>query len=297
MTVTINGTGTGCFTDASGNVGIGTATPTARLQATTATAAANFRFDGNNFAGGNYYGSSVNTTGVFTGLDSAGNFAINVRDAGALTVSTTNTERMRVDSSGNVGIGISDPSNYGSLAVYAGGTATSRQVIISPNSNSYNGMLSFLRVGTTVWNAGIDQADSNKFKIANSGAYSLSSGTVLTVDGSGNFSFNSGYGSVATAYGCRAWLNYNLSTQTTRASANVSSVTFNSTGYFTINFTSAMPDANYAIAGMGEWTSGTTSQTYPFVRNTTPPTTANCPIVVSSNGFQNPTWLMIQIVR
>jgi hypothetical protein len=47
-------------------------------------------------------------------------------------------------------------------------------------------MLSFLRTGTTVWSLGIDQADSNKFKIANSGTYSLSSGTAITVDGSGN---------------------------------------------------------------------------------------------------------------
>ena len=36
MTITLNGTGVGCFTDASGNVGIGTSTPTAMLQVTGA---------------------------------------------------------------------------------------------------------------------------------------------------------------------------------------------------------------------------------------------------------------------
>ena len=34
-------------------------------------------------------------------------------------------------------------------------------------------------------------------------------GTRMTLDSSGNLQFNSGYGSVATAYGCRAWVNFN----------------------------------------------------------------------------------------
>ena len=66
-------------------------------------------------------------------------------------------------------------------------------------------------------------------------------------DSSGNFKFNSGYGSVATAYGCRAWVNFNgTGTVAIRASGNVSSITDNGTGDYTVNFTTAMPDANYA---------------------------------------------------
>jgi hypothetical protein len=62
--------------------------------------------------------------------------------------------------------------------------------------------------------------------------------------------FNSGYGSNATAYGCRAWVNFNgvPASATIRGSGNVSSVTKNSTGNYTVNFTTAMPDANYAVA-------------------------------------------------
>jgi len=45
---------------------------------------------------------------------------------------------------------------------------------------------------------------------------------------------------------CRAWVNYNGSTQVKNGSFNVSSVTRNSAGDYTINFTNAMPDANYA---------------------------------------------------
>ncbi len=64
----------------------------------------------------------------------------------------------------------------------------------------------------------------------------------------GDFQFNSGYGSVATAYGCRAWVNFNgTGTVAIRASGNVSSITDNGTGDYTVNFTTAMPDANYAF--------------------------------------------------
>ena len=69
-------------------------------------------------------------------------------------------------------------------------------------------------------------------------------------DASGNFLFNSGYGSVATAYGCRAWVNFNgTGVVAIRASGNVTAITDNGTGDYTVNFTNAMPDANYAIAG------------------------------------------------
>lgn len=51
-----------------------------------------------------------------------------------------------------------------------------------------------------------------------------------------------------------AWLNYNGVTNTILASANISSVTDNATGDFTLNFTKALPDANYASVGMGQRT-------------------------------------------
>lgn len=75
-------------------------------------------------------------------------------------------------------------------------------------------------------------------------------------DSSANFKFNSGYGSVATAYGCRAWVNFNgTGTVAIRASGNVSSITDNGTADYTVNFTNAMPDANYcAVADMGDAT-------------------------------------------
>jgi hypothetical protein len=69
---------------------------------------------------------------------------------------------------------------------------------------------------------------------------------------SGDLSFNSGYGSAAVAYGCRAWVNFNgTGTVAIRASGNVSSITDNATGNYTINFTTAMPDINYCVCSNG----------------------------------------------
>jgi hypothetical protein len=84
--------------------------------------------------------------------------------------------------------------------------------------------------------------------------------TAVEIDASQVFKFNSGYGSVATAYGCRAWVNFNgTGTVAIRASGNVTSITDNGTGLFTINLTTAMPDANYCAtisAGSGAGVSG-----------------------------------------
>jgi hypothetical protein len=76
--------------------------------------------------------------------------------------------------------------------------------------------------------------------------FSIAGGSAAQIDTSANFKFNSGYGSAATAYGCRAWVNFNgTGTVAIRASGNVSSITDNGTGSYTLNFTTAMPDANY----------------------------------------------------
>lgn len=66
--------------------------------------------------------------------------------------------------------------------------------------------------------------------------------------------FNDGVGTQIGTL-CRAWVNFNGTTVTNpasmtgvRASFNVSSILDNGTGDYTVNFTTAMPDANYAFA-------------------------------------------------
>ena len=58
----------------------------------------------------------------------------------------------------------------------------------------------------------------------------------------------------APSYSARAWVNFNgQSTPAILASGNVSSITDNGVGNYTVNFTTAMPDTNYAaVVGTGE---------------------------------------------
>jgi hypothetical protein len=62
------------------------------------------------------------------------------------------------------------------------------------------------------------------------------------------------YSALYPAYDCRAWVNFDgTGTVAIRASGNVSSITDNGTGDYTVNFTNAMPDANYCgTVGFGD---------------------------------------------
>lgn len=61
----------------------------------------------------------------------------------------------------------------------------------------------------------------------------------------------------APSYICRAWVNFNgTGTVAIRASGNVTSITDNGTGDYTLNFTTAMSDANYSLNASCSYRSG-----------------------------------------
>jgi hypothetical protein len=142
-------------------------------------------------------------------------------------------ESMRIDSSGNVGIGTASPAR--NLSVY-GTNATIAVQNSTTGATSSDGML-------------IQQAgnDSYLWNLENSFfSFGTNNAEQARITSAGLLQFNSGYGSVATAYGCRAWVNFNgTGTVAIRASGNVSSITDNGTGDYTLNFTNNMPDSNY----------------------------------------------------
>jgi uncharacterized protein (AIM24 family) len=100
----------------------------------------------------------------------------------------------------------------------------------------------------TIINA--DTSDGLKLASDTSGQIDFQSAgsTKATIDTSGNLKFDSGFGSVGTAYGVRAWVNFNgTGTVAIRDSGNVSSITDHGTGQYTTNFTTNMPDVNYCV--------------------------------------------------
>ena len=93
----------------------------------------------------------------------------------------------------------------------------------------------------------------------------------------------------APVYAARAWVNFNgTGTVAIRASGNVSSITDNGTGDYTVNFTTAMPDANYSVvsntqdlsgASNSQFLSPTTSSVRIYTITITPLVLADNPIV------------------
>lgn len=84
----------------------------------------------------------------------------------------------------------------------------------------------------------------------------------------------------APIYAPRAWVNFNGSTAAIRASGNVASVTRNGVGDYTIVFTDALPDANYAVIGSSDPSSG--NFTSVSVHYSIAPTTSQVRVQVGS---------------
>ena len=123
------------------------------------------------------------------------------------------------------------------LAVQGGATGRGTVTLLAPVTNT-NRTLTLPDVTDTVAGIAATQTLTNK---------TLTSPTLTTPNiDSAQFATVSG---TAPIYPCRAWVNFNgTGTVAIRASGNVSSITDNGAGDYTINFTTAITDVNYAPA-------------------------------------------------
>ena len=142
-----------------------------------------------------------------------------------------------------------------SVAITGGATGTGVITVLAPVTNT-NRTLTLPDVTDTVAGIAATQTLTNK---------TLTSPTLTTPNiDSAQFATVSG---TAPIYPCRAWVNFNgTGTVAIRASGNVSSITDNGTADYTVNFTTNMPDINYAWSG-GVWNSDGTGRAYIFINN------------------------------
>jgi hypothetical protein len=173
---------------------------------------------------------------------------------GSVTPTKLSTNGPYWDSSGRAGIGTSSPVNESKLTV----AGNSVSVTGSDGNLAAGGNRAFMDLA----------AGAARFGSANGGGAATSltlvsnNAEAARIDSSGNFGINSGFGSVGTIYGCRAWVNFNgTGTIAIRSSGNVSSVTDSGVGDYYVNFTNAMPDANYAAIVTSKQHDGTTATT------------------------------------
>jgi hypothetical protein len=198
--------------------------------------------------------SSINAS-----TSGAGGVITTADNTGILNLQTAGTTAVTVDASQNVSV----PAGY----LFVGGGVTNYGSIYLNSTTTVN-----------------PQIRENAGAIA----FLTNSSERMRIDSSGNLLFNSGYGSVATAYGCRAWVNFNgTGTVAIRASGNVSSITDNGTGDYTVNFTNAMPDANYSVVVSGNLNVTTNSARVFCAPAFQAPTTSTIRIACSAPNTSN----------
>jgi len=320
----------------------------------------NLRLDGNTISSTDTNGNIVlapNGTGdVLVDADT-----LQVGDSGSDATIQSNGNADLILKTGNATTGsvtLADGAD-GSLTVALNGTG---QVIVNAGAV---GTPTIAPTGDT--NTGIFFPGADRIGFAEGGAQ------CGEFDASGNFQFNSGYGSVATAYGCRAWVNFNgtansnlsgtytrtspsttvtvtatahgyitgnlayldftsgtavdgtytvtvvdadtftvttvastttsgnvtLRRNTIRASGNVSSITDEGTGEYRVNFTTAMPDADYSVVVTTGGTNVRINASSPQTSGIDPTTTSTSvgTFIDSSSTFTDSRYIHVAIFR
>jgi hypothetical protein len=157
---------------------------------------------------------------------------------------TANNGSVFTDSNGNVGVGVSTSATSGSRRVLqiAGGSSGGMIMLGNAGTENPNPRIFLESTNDLGFASGVTTGvmkfytnDTERMRIRSDG---------------GITSQPTGGGTLLEQFGCRAWVKFNAQgTPALNGSGNVTSVTKQSTGNYTINFTTAMPDTNYSVVG------------------------------------------------
>ena len=98
----------------------------------------------------------------------------------------------------------------------------------------------------------------------------------------------------------KAWVNFNgTGTVAIRGSYNVSSITDNGTGDYTVNFTNAMPDVNYCVGLTADFAQQMVKSAATFGGSGTNPTTSSIRVFTRDGGSSasDSTHVFVSIIR
>jgi len=250
----------------------------------------------------------ANFTTVVNGINGIGNGTnalANVNITGgnitglstAIPIASGGTGLTTTPSNGQIDIGNGTGFTRTTLTAGTNITITNGGGSITISSTGGSSGVTSISFGST----GLTPSTSTTGAVTVSGTLAVTSGgTGITSPGiSGNVLVSNGTAWVSGSVAALAWLNYNASTQTIRASYNVSSVTYISTGNYKINFSNALSDANYVVSGSTAGGSGGSSATTWLTGDYSNPRTTSAvwlTYLTSSGGaFYDQPWVNIAI--
>jgi hypothetical protein len=232
-----------------------------------------------------------------TGADSD-NFTV----GGNLVVNGTTTHTGATTFTGAVVMSTALPVASGGTGASTAGNARTNLSAAASGANSditsLTGLSTALTVGqggtgTTGFNTNYVILGSNTSLNANTVAPSTA-GNLLTSNGT---TWVSAASQTIPAAQAKAWVRYNGVTQTVLGSYNISSVTYSAVGTYVLNFTTAMPNVNYSMAGMCGDNNGGGATLVPNIKNVAPTTssvTVYTVYTVNNEPFESP-YTMISI--
>lgn len=240
--------------------------------------------------------SYLGVTGLVGGIYSSDNLALIADGTGeikfsvggflAASINTIGAMQFNVvpPTSGGAGVSVNDGTN--SLELSRTGASYSFAGVSGPAGVLYSANKLALIAdtsGTITMSAG----GSVQAEVTSSG---LKVGTALLATPS----------SSAPLFAARAWVNFNgTGTVAIRSSGNVTSITDNGVGDYTVNFTTAMPDANYATVATGPHNNGAQVNNVFGVNANDPPSTSKVRLshYLNSGGLNDPLYANVIIVR